>query len=401
MANAYNQTRLQKVEVALQSVWGTAETTGFLNLACEPPTPPVGRTMYERPAVTGGFYRLAPIAGPQSGQELTISIPIMHGVSSTSPTANPTAHPEALFLESILGASNIGHYDAAAVSTSSTTTAVKIASAKTYSDWDVGQAGIFQDASGDRWIGWIKTVTDGSGSDHTLDLFEAIPAAPASGTDTWGTITCYLSTDTSTFFTLRIGSVQANSRLVLEGCVPRQLTLSLDPGGVVRMEVAFWVNSIAASSGALSDYTYTYPTLPPCIGANAARASFGSSATAVQTMRLQITQDLVPVADWNADSGVAAVATVGRSVNLEYTKVLGTSAPLLTTGSNTSHVLQVGSSPGNMMGILLPAGVHMAPGTLGDANGLRTQAYTYEQGQYTGDTGSTAPGDTAFRVCFG
>lgn len=398
---SYNAIRLQKCEVALQSVLGTAETTGFLNLACEPPTPPVGSTMYERPVSTGSFYRVAPIEGSKAGQELTLSIPVMHGVNAGIMSADPVAHPESLFFTSVLGGSNISHFESSAVSTSSTTSTAKIKAAVTSSDYDIGQGEIFEDANGDHWIGWITDITDGGGSDHDVDLFQAIPAAPAADTTTYGTITSYLGTGQPTFFTIRIGSQQANSRMVLEGCVPRTVNLSVETGGLARLEVTFWCNNVTASSGALTDYVYTYPTLPPSLGANAARCIINGSAVAIRNFQLNCEQTLAPVGDWNATSGVSAVPVTDRVVSVEYARVVTTSAPALAVTANQSHLFQIGSTPGNMFGVLMPSGVHMMPGELGDLEGLRSQSYRYEAGQYTADASSTAPGDTSFRVCFG
>jgi hypothetical protein len=396
---SYNPSRLQYVEFAVQSAWGTAETSGFAPVECGPVDMPFGREMHSREAVTGGFYMLPPVPGSQAvGNEIQITIPIMRGLSAAIPTGNPTAHFEAQVLRALLGGQSVSGFASSAVAASSSTTVVKIKGATSVTNYKAGNGLIVTDGAAYD-LGWIKQAT--SGTPHDVELFQAVEVTALEDEDTYGTATQFLGTSQPIFFTLRVGLLQSNTRMVYEGCVPTSATISLNPRGALQMECTFRVHSIASSPGALTDYAYALPSLPAAIAANGAKAWIGGVKAPFQSMSLSIAQELAAVGSWNDSQGVAAFAVTQRSVSLEYARTITTTVPALTTTADTAHAIQLGTTPGRMFGILMPSGVHEAPGAIGDDEALRTQTFTYHAGRYAGDTGADPASNSPFRVCFG
>lgn len=405
---AYNPSILGYTDVAEQTSWETAETSGNVVLATKPALPGVQRTMYEHEALAGRFYVHRPIEGPQSEQTLALSIPNLQGVSSSIPSAAPTAHGESMLFKSLLGGRSApqGYDTAVVVASGSTSSSIKIDYTELADPTTVyrpGDAVIFSDGGSPATyaIGWIKSITDGGGAaDHTLTLFEALPFTPGNGTGTWGTVTCYADTADPTFLTVRTQSADSNSRVVHEGCVVESCKIDLAAGGMVSAEFGLRYNSSAASSNALTSYAYTYPFIPPAFGANGARATLGGSAVALQSCSINIAQTITGRRNHNNNQGIAGWLAANRTYTVETTRLIASAAPIFTLPSATSLMFQFGTTPGNMMGILVPVADLQEVGAVADADGFWAQSYTYRANRYAGDTGSL-PANSEFRVCFG
>jgi len=404
MASTYNVARLGRIAIKAQSAWGTAETTGFTALECESVLPPTGREIHERygSTITGGHYHLKPVDGSQFGQEISITMPI-HGWSASPGTASPTAHPEALILSAILGASSTQNYVAEGVDGVNTAGAsIDVSSSVNYA---TGKAiGVYNnDATPVFQTGFIKSI-DSESSPAAVTLATNFTGSLADNANIQGSHTSYLSTDDITqFFTIEWRSVVNNSRVLLDSCVPSSVELTLGPKGQPMISATFVCNGITptADGSALTAASFDYPVLPAAIGNNAAKLLRGAStATAVHELSINISQTLAPKLDHNAGSGVAGLVATERTVEVSFSELL-TAAPRVSVDSTEDSLyLQLSGGPGNTMVLFMGAPILTAIGDLGDADGLISQSKTFAPGSYSADDSDTAPGDTDFRVAF-
>ena len=100
-------TNLGRFAVKAQaSGWGTAETSfanaNFLECAMSVPTPVVESLQAD--VMRADWFATTRLAGGSGPIEVSLSMPL-HGFSTASPSADPTEHPDALLLASVLGSS--------------------------------------------------------------------------------------------------------------------------------------------------------------------------------------------------------------------------------------------------------------------------------------------------------
>tara|TARA_Y100001963_G_scaffold26241_2_gene35744 strand:+ start:4632 stop:5726 length:1095 start_codon:yes stop_codon:yes gene_type:complete len=353
-----------------------------------------------------GHYYLDAIDGSQHGAgDLTIEMQL-HGYSAAGHEATPTKHAEALFLEAILGSIHV----ATRSSTDSISDAgsavgtLDIDGSATMSHFAAGQARAIENTNGVINAAYVKQVT---GTD--LTLLNPLEATNAVDKPVLSSLNCFLGTTVAPkCFTFTWQSLQANSRLILEGCIPTSCTISLDVKAQPTISFTFTVNSITASTGsALSESSYTLPTIPPAIGANAARMMRGDAEIAVSGLNISIEQTLAPALDHNSSQGVKAMLCTGRKVEASFTELLDTtSGPVTaTSGQSTDPLfLQIGTTAGIIFAMCMPKPLMMSVGDLGDSDGVIAQSRTYCPGNYTGDTSAGGldpdPANSDFRVSF-
>jgi hypothetical protein len=142
--------------------------------------------------------------------------------------------------------------------------------------------------------------------------------------------------------------------------------------------------------------------LPVLTGANAAKCWIGGSLAGVQSLSLELSQELGELGDWNGSQGIAGWRTAKRMAKLDFTRLVASAEPKLDlTASPGAVVLQAGSTPGNMWGLCIPVAVDMSVGELGDSNGFLSQSFAWQNGRYVADTGATFPADSTVRVVWG
>jgi hypothetical protein len=351
-----------------------------------------------RDSLRSGHYTLIPVTGSQYGGTLTIPIPLA-GVLATIPTADPTATFWSKILKQILGGQSIGGYSAAAV-TGGTPSTVGIDNAILSSIYSAGGAIVTKATDGTYMLAVLKTVTDGGVSDHELETLAPMAANPDGSDVSWGAINSYASDDAPVAMTIELQTQNAAGKIVCGGCIAQTVKIPLGPRVAPMIEVTFVINEIHVISGAaLSATGYTLPLLSPPTKAAGGRATLGSSTVRFHDLTLELSQTLEPEDDHNSSQGVADVTATERKQLLTYTRLL-TGAPTDLDALTTRDpiVVAFGTQPGRMFGFAMPAPVLIAAASL-EANGNRwAQTFKCEAGQYTGDSASTGPGNSAFRA---
>lgn len=414
---AYNATKIGVLHALRQDsgyetvpTADTVDNTGT-KIEAEVFMPPTTREVFERAAVRHGFYELAPVSGSPYGAEFTIRKPL-HGLSSSALSGNPVDSPDSQILEALLGSHSINNYEASGVVSGSTETAIKVADA----DGGNFTAGVALMASGKG--GFISGLDD---VDNELDMVLELDTAPTASDTIFGSNTVYLSTaDTSAFsFTWR--SQENNTRMHLQSCVPTTATITLGPKDNYPMvEVTFQCNKMVSDpdGSALEAYDYSLPVLPvPFKGSTTdtgsrlifATTSGGTGATEldVEGLQIVITQELLPQLSHNSVSGVVDVQVINRTVEVSMRGVLGASNPYDTTGAVLTDIansapkavqLQIGSTSGQTLMMLLPSPIQTEVPAVEDLGGVFGLSFMMKPGNY-GGSGQTVA-DSDFRIAF-
>lgn len=379
------------------SGWGTAETsfsaTDYLEIDA-PFVPVLPRETLEAETFRPGFTVAESVPGVKIGSLSWTQF--LHGVSSTTPTDNPTIHPDALLFKAALGTGGADGYSATVTGgTAAIPTDSSIPTAH------AGYAALYPLSSGYS-VGWNSVVTGNTSSDLLVDL----SASPAAGT-ALGSYVAWLTTAAATPLTLEWQGTDSTAKIRYYDALPSKLTLTLAakqaPKLAVEMQFLNWAN--VGSGGAPSDYAYSYPRVPAFIGANGARVLFaGGSAVCATQVVIEITQVLEPADCASGDQGVGSLVVVDRQVRVSVTRNptdYGVT-PWTDTVATTATALQIDActTPGRAFSFALPnPKIMSAPTPQGNGNllGLTT---VYGPQIYSSDTGTTAPADTAARAAF-
>ena len=276
----------------------------------------------------------------------------------------------------------------------------------------------------------MKTITAGStGGDHTIALSVPLSesgsdfSTPSAGTATYGCVTGYLSNAAPTANTILWRSAEDNTQLLCESAVLQSCTISLDPKAVLIAECTYVCRRIVADTSTPASLAYTYdattdrPVLPPAMGNDSARLVYTTNGTTayavdVEAFSVEMTQELKPQYGHGAAEGCSGVIATNRDVSVSMTGLVGnnspwdasgTGVPPLTLDNSTtpSIQLQVGSTPGQMFGLLLPRAVQTAVPKMEDRDSVLAVTYELKAGNYTSDTASTDAGNSNFRIAIG
>ncbi len=381
------------------SSWGTAETsfaaTDYLEIIGPfvPPLPreTLGADVY-RPANTAD----GKVKGVTGG---TFSFSCyLHGVDASTPSGNPTIHPDATLLKNLLGGGGSDGY-----STTVTGGTAAIPTDSGIPAAHVGYAALYPLSSGYS-VGWNAQVTTNTSSDLLVDL----SAAPAAGT-AFGSYTVWLATTEPTPLTFQWLGTDSTSAIRYYDAVPTKITITAMSKQLLKadVEVQFLAWSNDGTGGAPADYAYTYPKLPAYMGANGARALFaGGSSICPSAFTLEMTQTLEPAHCAASTNGVASLKYVDRQVRLSVTRNPSdySATPWVDEVDDTFAALQIDTSttPGRAFSVALPL-PQLAETPTPTANGsLLGVTNVFEPLVYSADTADSvaAPGDTPFRIAF-
>lgn len=380
------------------SSWGTSETsfssTDYLEVQ-GPIVPPMPRETLSvdtyRPANT------APprVPGSKAGGTISFTIPL-HGVSPTTPSDNPSIHPDATIIKALLGGGGADGYSATVTGGTAATptdSGIPVAHA--------GYASLYPLSSGYS-IGWNSVVTLNTSS----ALLVSLSASPAAGT-ALGSYVLWLSNTAASPLTIDWLGTDSTAHVRYYDALPSKITITLAAKQTPVMEVEFtflnWDN--VGSGGAPSDYAYGYPRIPAFIGANGARALFaGGSSICPAKVVIEMTQTLEQAECGSADQGVDSLVWSDRMVRMSVTRNPTdlSATPWTDAPGDVKAALQVDActTPGRGFGAIMPlpqVAEQPAPVANGNLLGLTS---VYEATIFAGDTGTTAPADTPFRLCF-
>lgn len=396
-----NPTYLGRVQVAPQGTFGTAATTGFFDLEPEPVAVPTKRRTFEMGTLTGRNYDRKNIVGRQT-PELSIPVPNVLGLNASVPSADAVAHGEAEILKSLMGAYlSPSEYGAGVISSSSTTTSIKVDSGTTIANYRAGQIICVSDAGTPTQYAAcrITAVTDGGGGDHTLAVTPALPFTPASGASIWSSITVYEDTTAMPYLTFIVQSLDQYSRTEVEGCVCSEAVYTIEPGSQVSGSYKIMGHQATTDNAALSDWAASYPRIPPAMGGNGGRALLGGTAVDFNSLTVTITSDPKERGNVNGAQGLDGFYPTRRRCEVEINRYVAGAAPVFDLPAATSLWIQFGTTPGNMFVIHVPVMDLTEPGDVVETDGLWSQNSTYRANRYAGDTaGGSASANAAFSV---
>lgn len=407
---SYNPAGIGSISFQAQTTYGTAASGSMTALECDAVLPSVTRELFTKDAIIKqGHYYFAPVDGSQHGSnELSISMPL-HGYSSTGHQATPTAHAEALFLQSLMGSLHTATKDPSNSITDAgaSTGTINVDGAATMSHFAAGQARAVTNAAGVYNVGFV-TAVDGS---NDLTLLNNLASNNEVDSPILSSLNCFLSTVVApTFFTFEWQGLQATgfSKVVLEGCVPTSCEITLDAKAQPMISFAFMCNSATTTTGTIADQSYTLPIIPAAIGANGARMMRGNNEIAVSGLTVSIEATHSAALNHNKSQGVGAMLCTDRTATATFTELLdsSTDATSAISGADASPLmLQIGNTAGAIFAMCIPAPQLLEIGELADQEGIIGQARTYGGTNYTGDTAtggaaSPDPADSDFRIAF-
>jgi len=388
-----------------QAAWGTAETsfasTDYLE-AEGPITPPMTRETLGVETYRPGFTAPPRQAGSKAGTVFPFKMPL-HGWSASTPSTDPSVFPDALLLKAILGGGGADGYTTA-IAAGSSTSLVNVTNGSADAAW-AGFAQLYTTASGYA-AGWIKTVDTAASPDTLTPLVTTLAAAPTAGT-AYGSYVAWLATAASMPLTVDWLGTASTAHVRYFDALPTEIVLTFKAKQQPTIEGSLycinWTN--VGSGGAPAEYAYGYPQMPACIGANgfSVKLSGGSELCPTQVV-IRLTQTVEPSDCGSADQGVDSLVISNRQVVVEVTvnpSDLSTTPWTYTAGTQPNAFQLVANTiPGRGFSFCLPAPQVMdQPTPTGNGN-LLGLTYRLEPLLYSGDTGSTAPADTAARAGF-
>jgi hypothetical protein len=383
------------------SGWGTAETsfssTDYIEVEA-PFIPPLVREDLSVDVLRPDNTAPTRIAGSKALTTFTLRMPL-HGGNASTPSGDPTIHPDATILKALLGGGGSDGYNTCTGGTAAIPTFGTLPAAT------VGYGALYTLASGYSW-GWHSLVTANTSSDLLVDLSAAPSAAQV-----YGSYTVWLATTLATPLSISWLGSDANAAITFYDCLPTKGTITLSPKKLPMLEVDFvalnWSN--LGTGGAPSDYAYSYPMIPAFLGANGARVLFaGGSATCTQDVVIEINQPLTEAACASGNQGVNSLVHTDRNVTVTMTRNVSdmSATPWTDTAGTTAAALQIDActTPGRGLSAVLCAPQVKSQPTPIDNGGLIAITTVYEPLFYSADTNGgvvAAPGDTAFRIAFG
>lgn len=382
-----------------QAAWGTPETsfatTDYLEVT-GPIIPPMPRETLEIDSYRPGFTEPERLEGSKAGGSFPFSMPL-HGWSASAPGANPSIFPDALLFEAALGGGGADGY-----STTVTGGTAAIPTDSSIPTAHAGYAALYPISGGYSW-GWNSIVTLNTSSDLLADL----TAAPVSGT-ALGAYVAWLAQAASLPLTLDWLGTVASAHVRYSDALPSKLTATFQSkqAPTIDAELMFirWDN--IGSGGAPADYAYTYPRVPAFVGENGVRVQFaGSAEFCPQKVVIEITQTLEQNECGSAEGGTDQLVLINRQVRVTVTTnpTDYSATPVTDTVSTVKGALQIDAStlPGRAFSFVLPAPKVISQPALVANGSLLGVTSVYGPGIYSGDTGTTAPADTAARAAFG
>lgn len=353
------------------------------------------------------------IAGPEHGITLKLKGFLRSQAASWGSTDAIASSPEFALIADVLGNSASRNYQASSVTTGSDANTVQLASG-TYADGHF--VGFGASATTVDVRGFIKTAA-------TLELFEDAESVAVTGDHGYGAVTAYTSSDQPTAKTFRIlgGSAWQDIRLV--GCMPSRVTLTLNTGQVPQYEIEYTATKLVwDSSGDDLVPGESYNALPTAIGDNGGRFTVDLYSTSDGTVdttdvycgavnqTLTVTREQVPISCPSALQGVSNVVLgdpevmMTMEVPIADSDISNSSSKTVWDNRYTARTAfsvcyYLGNTAGKIFALCIPQARLSKRPTLAQVGGkIVGHALEMKPAAYSGDTSSTAPGDTALRV---
>lgn len=258
-------------------------------------------------------------------------------------------------------------------------------------------------------VSWIKTI-----STDTLTFADAMANLAVAGDDTWSTVVAAITDQQPVPFTLRILGDNAADKVALIGCQVDKITLTLKAQEVLQVEfdVSFGGMSYYGTGGGLQSLTVLSQLPSALIGGEGGRVTMGvggaaMAAVTVGEITIEVENTPIPILSIGAANGIAEryVAERKTTVTVMYPRssgdITGTTTywdAALRAGTAISLAGYSGTAPGKGFSFFFPA-LHIFETVKAiDVGGVKYEELKMRPGQYTDDTGSTAPADTPARL---
>jgi len=352
-------------------------------------------------------------AGSKHGTPWTTKVPLRKQVSSYDPSAgDPVSDAAWTFLESLVGTSSTGTYDAA-----------EIAAGCTANTWDLTTPATC--APGDCYIaansgsivsaGWVQ-----SQAGATVTLSEDGIAIPSAGDDLIQTTVLYGDGSQPGYFTLRMKGNSDDHDVWGVGAMVQSAVLDLPVGKVPSAEFTFvtdsWQYRTASGDGLLNPANLAL--LPPIMGEHQGRftlagTSGGTAVTmqrAVGDLKMEISVEYERLDNHGGQQGVQCLIPGRRRCKISFfvpytaSDITGQASDWdtwLADGTAKSLMLQVGSTVGSFFSVLVPAGRVVAQPKMTASGRKIGWTIEMEPTEYTSDGASTGAGNSRFRIAFG
>ena len=398
------------------SGWGTPETSfanaNYLEAQIMVPTP--GQASVKADVMRASWFATTRVDGGKGPSELSLTMPL-HGFSTAAPSGDPTEHPDALLLRSVLGGNATNGY-ATDVTGGTNQTLTVTTGAGGIGGFAV-MAPMGSTSPTEYSTGWVKTKASGT---YTMQRKWALTSAGADQTpDSSGTVygsnAVFLSNTQPTPFTLEWLGSTANTKFRFSDCVVTSATINLNareqPQLAVTIRSANWTN--VGSGGAPSTEALTNrPQMPVVLSDNGARVVDANGEQKAGSATITMTAEVADELNYDAPQGISKFVVLKRNVEVSMVAPAAASgassldnpASLLTPGTSAGAVqLDAGTTPGRAFSALIPSGQVKEVQALGDSNSLVSITTVLECAIYSGDTtdgDTTAVLNTPFRVAF-
>ena len=394
------------------SGWGTAETVfanaNYLEASMMVPTP--AQESIQAEVMRADFFSTTRVAGGKGPMEISLSMPL-HGFSTATPSGNPTEHPDALLLRSVLGSGSQDGYHASDLSGGSAS-AIELTDGTGVAA-DVGHALLVPLASGHS-VGWVSALNS-TASPDTYTMIRDLSAAPASSGALLGSSVVVMDKTQPTPFTLEWLGSTANIAIRFSDCVCTAATVTLNareqPMLEVTVRAANWAN-ISGSGAPSAEALANRPQLPVVLGDNGARVVNSAGSLACGQMSIAMTAEVVDEVNYSGQG-------ISRFVVTKRTAEVTTVTPAASSGAgaldNPASLQEPGAAvgaiqvdanttPGRAFSALIASGQIKELQTLSDSGGIVAITTVVEPALYLSDstdTGSvSSPGNKPFRLAF-
>ena len=405
---------LGRFAVREQSAWGTEQTT-FTNahfIECTMSVPTPVQESIQADVMRADHFATTRLAGGKGPVEISLSMPL-HGFSSSTPSGNPSEHPDALLLRSVLGSAEQGGYHASDLAGGSASTLNLTNGTAVVAD--VGRALLVPLASGHS-VGWVSAMADG-GDPDTYGLIRDLSAAPHSSGAILGSNSIALDKTQPTPFTLQFLGSTANVSYRYSDAIVTSATINLNareqPMLEVTIRAANWTN-VGSGGAPTAEALADRPQLPVVLGDNGARVVNSSGALACGQLSIAMTSEVVDEINYSGQ-GISRFVVTKRMVEITAVTpatsgspaagALDNPASLGTPGASVGAIqVDANTTPGRAFSALVAAGQLKELQALGDSGGIVAITTVVEPAQYTSDTTSSgslsSPANTPFRIAF-
>lgn len=404
---AYRPLKLGRLALKTQgSGWGTMETSFAATdyIEAEVGTPVLVQETHRIDPIRSGFEEPEVFGGSRL-IDLPIRIPFLHGFKSTTPSADPVEHPDALIMKLGLGAAVHTGYVATNIASGGTTSTVKVTAGNT--NWR--GSGILVPVSGTPAyeLVLVGDVNTGATPDEVTP-FVTLQRTPSSSGTHYGSNTIYLSTATPSPVTLDwIGPDAGHHVRYGDGLVKsfRVVATAKKPPFMEAVLRFTATRTFPGSGGSLAAYAYGYPALPPLLKPNGSAVYFNGAWATVSEASFGVECTLGDSEGWASDEGVAQQTVTDRKVTASVL-IPSTNTftdEMLASGAAISKLYAVlaCATPGNCAAFALTAPKLIDCAQFRDRNQLLAVEYTMAGQVYAGDGGAGAgAGNSGARFIF-